>query len=76
MGELLEVEMLSNSLDDHQVTKSLDEVWAMQSMWRKFVRTSVVSYASRLVIMSWIDTESMGRLAKQLQEYEDNLTSF
>lgn len=76
MGELLEVEMLYNSLDDHQVTKSLDEVWAMQSMWRKFVRTSVVSYANRLVIMSWIDTESMGRLAKQLQEYEDNLTSF
>lgn len=76
MGELLEVEMLSNSLDDHQLTKSLDEVWAMQSMWRKFVRTSVVSYANRLVIMSWIDTESMGRLAKQLQEYEDNLTSF
>lgn len=76
MGELLEVEMFYNSLDDHQVTKSLDEVWAMQSMWRKFVRTSVVSYANRLVIMSWIDTESMGRLAKQLQEYEDNLTSF
>lgn len=76
MGELLEVEMLYNSLDDHQVTKSLDEVWAMQSMWRKSVRTSVVSYANRLVIMSWIDTESMGRLAKQLQEYEDNLTSF
>lgn len=76
MGELLEVEMLYNSLDDHQVTKSLDEVWAMQSMWRKFVRTSVVSYANRLVIMSWIDTESLGRLAKQLQEYEDNLTSF
>lgn len=76
MGELLEVEMLYNSLDDHQVTESLDEVWAMQSMWRKFVRTSVVSYANRLVIMSWIDTESLGRLAKQLQEYEDNLTSF
>lgn len=76
MGELLEVEMLYNSLYDHQVTKSLDEVWAMQSMWRKFVRTLVVSYASRLVIMSWIDTESLGRLAKQLQEYEDNLTSF
>lgn len=76
MGELLEVEMFYNSLDDHQVTKSLDEVWAMQSMWRKFVRTSVVSYANRLVIMSWIDTESLGRLAKQLQEYEDNLTSF
>lgn len=75
MRELLKVEVLYNTLYDHQVSKSLDEVWAMHSVWQKFIRTSTVSYANGLVITSWIDTKSMDELAKQLQEYEDNLTS-
>lgn len=72
MRELLKVEVLYNTLSDYQLPKSLGEVWAM---WQNFIRTLVVSYANRLPIMSWIDTESMDRLAKQLQEYEDYLTS-
>lgn len=72
LRELLKEEVLYNTPNDHQVSKSLDKVWAV---WQKFIRTLVASYANRLLRMSWIDTESMDRLVKQLQEYEEHLTS-
>lgn len=77
MTELALLEVIYNKLDVAQACKDLDEIQWARSMWQKFVQNISMSYTHTLAVMCWtaMKTLTIDKLARQLQEYEDNLTS-
>ena len=77
LRELAVREVIYKDLDDAQTSTDPDEVQCTRPMWRKFIRTAPSSWASSLTIITWKDGEdpTVGDMAKQLRQYEENLSS-
>ncbi|PKU47833.1 ubiquitin carboxyl-terminal hydrolase 4 [Limosa lapponica baueri] len=77
LRELAVVEEIYRSLDSNQAPKDPDEVHCMWSMWWEFLWSTPSSYTSTLALMSWagIKAPTVGRLARQLQQFKENLSS-
>lgn len=58
LRELAMVEVTCKNLDDEQVSKNLDEIQCMLSMWQKVIRNVLTLYTHTLAIISWTDSEA------------------
>ena len=71
------VEAIYSNRDNNQVSKDLDDIQCMWSMWLKFVWNAPMFYTSTLVVIDWTDIEAptVDRLAYQLWQFKENVSS-
>ena len=77
LRELAVRELVYNVPDDDQLPTDPDEVQCTPSMWRKFVRSALSSYANSLAVVNWKGKEAptVDEEAVRLQQYEESLSS-
>ncbi|GAB0210207.1 hypothetical protein GRJ2_003486500 [Grus japonensis] len=77
LRELAVQEMVYYDPDNVQLLTDPDEVQCTRPMWRKFVRSTLSSYANSLAVIDWKSEEAptVDEVAGRLRQYEESLSS-
>jgi len=77
LRELAVQELVYYEPDDEHLPADPDEVQCTRSMWRKFVRSKISSYANSLAVIDWKGevAPTVDEVAVQLRHYEECLSS-